>query len=488
MNLGSGLLVLAIFVLIVHSAPANDVCYNAISIDTLPFRSPGTTVGATKEHLCNRLSNAGDVWFEYTPQQDIIVDISLCEGDLPDFNTILYLISGNCDVPFCEQRNNDFCGTASKLSGIKLNNRITYFIVVSGVSGASGSFELRVSESDVTSCVATPITITAERQDLQGTITDIPVELDCFTTRKSAWYSIIPTANTHVFLSTCDQSNFDSIIIVARGSCDSLSCYNSNDNACTSGSSLITDLFRNVQYFIIVTTPEESPSGDSFTLSVTEVAPFNDYLCSATLIESLPYYHMQSMSAATKDLPCSLVSSGPDVWYRFTPSVNYDRVVISTCGSAEPFAVYLASGSSCSDAQCLQGVKDSCEGGNGEIVTSMEAGKRYFIAVSPVSETFSQPYKLTVQVQLPPLAISCPADFTRTAVRSSCKYPGSTGTPLLSGDTGYNVRVTKNPPPPYSVGTYRVVYTAFVEETQASATCEQRVTINKPAGNFCPTV
>ena len=88
----------------------------------------------------------------------------------------------------------------------------------------------------------------------------------------------------------------------------------------------------------------------------------------------------------------------------------------------------------------------------------------------------------TLNLSVP--TIICPANVNKVAIRSTCQYPGSTGTPMIGSSA--SVSVSKAPQPPYSMGTTTVTYTVTSNFDPAlSASCDQLVTVTKPSGNYC---
>jgi hypothetical protein len=93
-------------------------------------------------------STSPDAVYAYTPTADINVDISLCsEGN--QYDTKLYVYANTAgNVVAC---NDDFCGNswtsfASFIECVTLTADNTYYIVVDGYGGASGAYELSISE------------------------------------------------------------------------------------------------------------------------------------------------------------------------------------------------------------------------------------------------------------------------------------------------------------------------------------------------------
>jgi len=130
---------------------------SAFVISSLPFSATGTTSGYTDDYdeVCPYSgSTSPDVVYAYTPAADGEIDITLC-SDLTAYDTKLYVydisnpVTG--DAIAC---NDDFCTTAlssyvSEILGVPVLGGTTYYIVVDGYGGASGDYEISVTDAVV---------------------------------------------------------------------------------------------------------------------------------------------------------------------------------------------------------------------------------------------------------------------------------------------------------------------------------------------------
>ena len=292
-------------------------------------------------------------------------------------------------------------------------------------------------------------------------------------------------------MSTCATgTSIASALSVSSGSCPyGLSCLAlslASPFCPSSTGSVVNDMLlnANTQYFITVTAGGFGSATGNIILTMTGKS-VNDRCSQASVIASLPFTTSHSTRFATQDFSCvsessTVVSNGADVWYSFTPSSNYASVAISTCSSLSQFGVFVSSGS-CASGQCVQSDTSSCPGGtSGFLEIPMQSGTSYFIAVSSMSASSS----FILRVSIPP-TITCPANVNKVAIRSTCQYPGSTGTPSIGSSSG-SVSVSKAPQPPYSIGTTTVTYTVTsISNPELSASCDQLVTVTKPSGNYC---
>src|SRR3990167_10781837 len=150
MQRGTRVLFVLVFCFFVSSQPANDLCTNAIQISpsdlTSTFSFSGTTASSTRQHSCPPISgtirpSAGDVWFYFTPSENMLVDVSLCGSS---YNAYLYITSGTCSSYSCLISNDDssLCSPTSRsyIKAFSMRQGVNYFIIVSGSGSNSGSY------------------------------------------------------------------------------------------------------------------------------------------------------------------------------------------------------------------------------------------------------------------------------------------------------------------------------------------------------------
>ncbi|MFZ1684553.1 MAG: FG-GAP-like repeat-containing protein [Candidatus Zixiibacteriota bacterium] len=121
-----------------------DKLASAFVISSLPFSDAGTTVGYANDYdvTCTQSSTSPDVVYSFTPSSNMDVTIALCNSS---YDTKLYVFRNNIsNVVGC---NDDICGSdgyKSRISGLSLLAGETYYIVVDGWNGASGSYSITV--------------------------------------------------------------------------------------------------------------------------------------------------------------------------------------------------------------------------------------------------------------------------------------------------------------------------------------------------------
>src|SRR3990167_4161741 len=427
------LLFLVFFALAAYSQPVNNLCSNAIQIPNYPFSYTGSTVGSSKEHTCNGGQVSGDVWFAFTFPTVVTLKIGTCSsGPLGLFDTWIYLVSGSCGSYTCLQNDDQGCGFNNQaVKEITIQAGAQYDVVVSRYFGATGTYTLTVNQL-VKGCeVATTITslpYSISTNLVASSYSNAP----CFseTNKYGDWYAYTSPSAVAVRASTCNTASFDSVIYYVFGSCPgSLTCGTNNDDStgCTSGTSQLDVLLSaNQRIFFLVAAYYSSHTGP-YSFSLMEVSAPNDVCGSATAITTLPYSTTGTTSIALRDYTCTngvstVSSSGADVWYSFTPAINYADISISVCESLVSTAVYLSSGS-CGGRQCIQSDSSSCVMSvytSGYLRVSMQAGTTYYIAAAAVSTWGS----FQLDVAIPPANDRCTGAIEITSLPFS--FTGST--------------------------------------------------------------
>ncbi len=134
-----------------------DTVATATAITVLPFSGAGTTVGYTNNYdaVCPYTgSTSPDVVYSLVPCMDGALDITLCAGSL--YDTKLYVLDAALTVIAC---NDDLCPgyvselTAANGEAVPVTAGATYYIVVDGYFGASGSYTIDVTGMDCTTAV-----------------------------------------------------------------------------------------------------------------------------------------------------------------------------------------------------------------------------------------------------------------------------------------------------------------------------------------------
>ncbi|MCC6726461.1 MAG: T9SS type A sorting domain-containing protein, partial [Saprospiraceae bacterium] len=122
--------------------PPNDECPDAESIgcgQSVTGTNQYATADAPGAPNCTGAIFPG-VWYSFTGNGNIAT-VSTCGG--ASFNTILSVYTGSCGSLTCVNGNDDYCGVRSQVVFPTVNGT-TYYILVHGAAGATGTFTLSV--------------------------------------------------------------------------------------------------------------------------------------------------------------------------------------------------------------------------------------------------------------------------------------------------------------------------------------------------------
>lgn len=127
--------------------PSNDLCVNAITGLAVPSVTAGTTVGATTDSQAPSCGAAAvtspGVWYTVVGTGRIIT-ADTCNGTTT-YDSKLSAYCTNCTAFQCITGNDDFCGLQSQISWCSQLGD-TYHILVHGFGGATGPFDLTLTD------------------------------------------------------------------------------------------------------------------------------------------------------------------------------------------------------------------------------------------------------------------------------------------------------------------------------------------------------
>ncbi len=210
----------------------------ATVISSLPYNNVGTTSGYNNNYdeVCPYSgSTSPDVVYSFSPTNNITNGlISLCGNTYYDSKLYIYENTVTPSAPYA--CNDDFCTSAvgqsyvSELSGLNFTAGNTYYIVVDGYGGDSGTYEL-----DFTGDIANDNCATATAI---GEVIDLPFNTALATasmfggyiTSKDLWYEFTAPGNGSAYFGVCD-SGFDTYIAL-WGECDPATLIAENDDSC----------------------------------------------------------------------------------------------------------------------------------------------------------------------------------------------------------------------------------------------------------------
>jgi subtilisin-like proprotein convertase family protein len=131
------------------SLPDNDLCENAIGPLAVPSTTPGSTNLATTDagfpSPCGSASiTSPGVWYTVLGTGNTMT-ASLCNG-ATSYDAKLSVFCRGCGPTICVDGNDDFCGLQSQVSWCSQAG-VEYLILVHGFGGATGPFELTLSDN-----------------------------------------------------------------------------------------------------------------------------------------------------------------------------------------------------------------------------------------------------------------------------------------------------------------------------------------------------
>jgi hypothetical protein len=114
-------------------------------IAAVPYTDGGTTCGYTDDYDYSCMFGgppdaSPDVVYSYTPEADICVDITLCNGPLWDTGLSVHDGAYPSEIACSE----DVCGLTSEILGLELTGGVTYYIIIDGYDRVSGRYFISV--------------------------------------------------------------------------------------------------------------------------------------------------------------------------------------------------------------------------------------------------------------------------------------------------------------------------------------------------------
>jgi hypothetical protein len=241
---------------------AGDDCGDSILL-TEDVIHNGSTISATGSSTTTCSSNDTlDVWHSYTASGNSTATFSLC-GSGFDTSLAVFDSCGGSELA-C---NDDFCGVQSEVT-LNVQSGVTYFVRVAGFEGATGNYNLLVTETHpandecVDAIAATPgVAYVGTSENAGGT------DMTTCGTNDTAdvWLSYTASVTAVVAINLCG-STFDTTLAVFD-SCggSELVC---NDDSCGSQSKVNLAVNNGITYYIRIA-GNNGATGD-YTLNIIE--------------------------------------------------------------------------------------------------------------------------------------------------------------------------------------------------------------------------
>ncbi|MAJ28625.1 hypothetical protein CBD41_04260, partial [bacterium TMED181] len=248
------------------SAPEciGDECSSAIPLSE-GFTSFDNTLASTGGPTsllgnCDASGAYNDLWYSFTPPNNGFVALTTCPGGLANLDTDLFLYSGDCSAPNQIACDGDACGPTagfgSRIDKTAVIGGNQYLVRLGGFNGSRGNGTLRLDYSvpgdDCFAALTASLGPTAF--DTTGmTSSSIPIPSPdsggCPSTglgqaNQDIWFEFVAPSSGPLNLSLCENTFFDSDLLVYTGDCEDLqqvSC-NGDSNDCNSVQSEIRDL------------------------------------------------------------------------------------------------------------------------------------------------------------------------------------------------------------------------------------------------------
>jgi len=280
-----------------QTPPSNDDCANASEVylgTTLFTNIDATTDGQIHTECQSDGQTYDDVWFNFTAGATGTLVVSTCNTVDYDSDIVVYL-GDDCGSLVFLECNDDGTGCSGWSSYLEtpvyFGERITIRVGSYGTTTAPGSGTLLLNIVDSVgnplpspendNCIdAVPISEGDTHFTTDEATTDGPAHPKCEVasdggvTGNDIWYTFTPSASGLLTISTCDQANYDTdLVIYDSSNCGALSFLACNDDGvgCTLFSSLLeVAVTGGVEHLIRVGGFEEGNSGTG-TLSLSLV-------------------------------------------------------------------------------------------------------------------------------------------------------------------------------------------------------------------------
>lgn len=201
-------------------------------------------------------------WFVIHPELNKEMNISTCAHGT-EFDTRLAILSGGCSALQCDYENDDdSCSVSYETSTITFLPTLSEYLVLLTAydDDEAGDYVLTIKQSSVvqnTPCVnAFPLQLGVSGNP-EGTNMNGPVITSSICGNEvgnAIWYKVTSSMSETVTFSTCNSAtNFDTVLSVYSGSCSALSCVVTNDDYCSSGSSVTVDIEYNQILYLVIT-------------------------------------------------------------------------------------------------------------------------------------------------------------------------------------------------------------------------------------------
>ena len=241
-----------------------DECETAVPLEE-GFTSFDNTLASTGGPTsllgnCDASGAFNDLWYSFSVPESGFVELTTCPGGTANLDTDLFLYSGECTSPNQLACDGDACGPnagfGSKISKTAVVSGVDYLVRLGGFNGARGSgtlrFEYSIPGDDCFAALNASLGPTAfDTSDMTSSTIPIPVPDSSVCpgsglglANQDIWFEFVAPSTGPLNISLCENTLFDTDLIVYEGDCDNLQQISCNGDGpdCSSVQSEILNL------------------------------------------------------------------------------------------------------------------------------------------------------------------------------------------------------------------------------------------------------
>jgi|GEM_PF-1698335 len=394
------------FAITLYTARTNDVCSNAISIQTGVALAGVITPAVGTETTTSCAPSAGDVWYVYRATVSTPHTFSVCSAT---FDTVVSVFTGCPGTPGaveigCDDNGCGVGGVGASRLTVDLNVGDLYYVRVAGrVQGGAAGFgnfmilaQVTAPENDQCASalpLLAGVPVVATSSGASGNdVTSCGVN-----DARDVWYAFTPATGGFYEFNTCG-SIIDTTMALFSDCSMQMACSDDEPGYCgasSRGSQLLRSLIGGTTYLVRIA--GVNGIAGRFQLVVNRVPPSND-TCGSALAVSAGVPVSTSLNGATPSaLTACVEAETADVFYTFTPSQTR-AYRLDTCGSV--VKVGLSVLDACGSFQQLACALDDggqCGGLNGSAVSPvLSAGVAYIIRVAAMADEVPASFQLLI--------------------------------------------------------------------------------------------
>ncbi|MGB1809925.1 MAG: hypothetical protein ACPHQT_06565 [Planctomycetota bacterium] len=241
-----------------------DECDSAFPLEEgfTPFDNTLASTGGPTSLLgnCDASGAFNDLWYSFSVPENGFVELTTCPGSSAGLDTDLFLYAGDCTSPNQLACDGDACGPnagfGSKISRTAVVGGVDYLVRLGGFNGARGSgtlrFEYSIPGDDCFAALNASLGPTAfDTSDMTSSTIPIPVPDSSVCpgsglglANQDIWFEFVAPSTGPLNISLCENTLFDTDLIVYEGDCDNLQQISCNGDGldCSSVQSEILNL------------------------------------------------------------------------------------------------------------------------------------------------------------------------------------------------------------------------------------------------------